>query len=154
MSIERTIGIPAIDFFLLIRYNTGVTGNIKNTLGKKIRWQRITMSLTLLELAAKSDVSTSHLGRIERGERFPSARVLRKIARPLGFREDELFTLADFLSPAPTDNAEENSVYIASQLDPYVARVLGQEPVKVQQAVIKIFTLFKDIAKSMSKDSD
>ena len=112
------------------------------------------MSLTLLELAAKSDVSTSHLGRIERGERFPSARVLRKIARPLGFREDELFTLADFLSPAPTDNAEENSVYIASQLDPYVARVLGQEPVKVQQAVIKIFTLFKDIAKSMSKDSD
>jgi len=154
MSIERTIGILAIDFFLLIRYNTGVTDNIKNTLGKKIRWQRITMSLTLLELAAKSDVSTSHLGRIERGERFPSARVLRKIAKPLGFREDELFTLADFLPPAPTDNAEENSVYIVSQLDPYVVRVLSQEPVKVQQAVIKIFTLFKDITKSISKDSD
>jgi len=44
-------------------------------------------------------VSASHLGRIERGERFPSGSVLRRIAGPLGFEEDELFTLAGYLCP-------------------------------------------------------
>ena len=53
-----------------------------NDLGKIIKQQRITIPLTLQELTAKAAVSSSHLGRIERGERFPSAHVLRKIARP------------------------------------------------------------------------
>ena len=54
-------------------------------LGKIIKQQRIKVPLTLQELAAESGVSSSHLGRIERSERFPSARILRKIAKPLGF---------------------------------------------------------------------
>ena len=33
------------------------------------------------------------------GESFPSARILRKIARPLSLDEHELFALADYLSP-------------------------------------------------------
>ena len=70
-----------------------------NDLGRILKQQRITVPLTLQELAKTSGVSSSHLGRIERGERFPSARILRKIAKPLGFDEDELFTLAGFLSP-------------------------------------------------------
>ena len=49
--------------------------------------------LTLGELGARSGVLTSHLGHIERGERFPSAQILHKIAKPLGFDEDELFRL-------------------------------------------------------------
>ncbi len=71
----------------------------RNELSKMLRQQRVMMSLTLAELAEKSGVSSSHLGRIERGERFPSGRTLRKLAKPLGFEETELFTLANYLSP-------------------------------------------------------
>ncbi len=110
--------------------------------------------LTLQELATMSGVSPSHLGRLERGERFPSARILRKIAKPLGFEEDELFTLAGYLSPPPQGIAEGGADYIGKRVDPYVARVLGQETLEVQHAVIGILTLLKSIAKSTSKENN
>jgi len=122
--------------------------NHKNQLGGIIKQQRVTVPLTLQELAASSGVSSSHLGRIERGERFPSARILRKIAKPLGFEEDELFALAGYLSPLSPRIAERNPEYSGNRLDPYVARVLAQEPVKVQHAVIGILTILKSIAKT------
>ena len=126
---------------------------VSNDLGKIIKQQRITVPLTLQELAATSGVSSSHLGRIERGERFPSARILRKIAKPLGFDEDELFTLAGFLSPQPSGVAEDISPrYIARQLDPYVAKMLAEEPAEVQRAIIGILSLIKSIARSMTKE--
>ena len=122
--------------------------NISN-LGRILKQQRLTIPLTLQELASSSDVSSSHLGRIERGERFPSARILRRIARPLGFDEDELFTLAGFLSPQPSGVADEGSPkYNVRQLDPYVAKMLAEEPVEVQRAVIGILSLLKSVAKS------
>jgi len=96
-----------------------------------------------------SGVSSSHVGRIERGERFPSARILRKIAKPLGFEEDELFALAGYLSPQSPGVAENPVKYGGEQLDPYVARMLAQEPVAVQHAVIGILTMLKSIAGSM-----
>jgi transcriptional regulator with XRE-family HTH domain len=121
-------------------------------LGKILKQQRITVPLTLQELAAESGVSSSHLGRIERGERFPSARILRKIAKPLGFNEDELFTLAGFLSPQTSGVAEESGVrYASRQLDPYVAKVLGEEPPEIQRAVIGILSLLKSVARGTSK---
>jgi len=111
--------------------------------------------LTLQELATTSNVSASHLGRIERGERFPSARILRKIAKPLGFDEDELFTLAGFLSPPSSGVAEERyPSYGSRQLDPYVAKILSDEPVEVQRAVIGILTMLKSVAKGIPKGSD
>jgi len=70
----------------------------KDHIGLIIKQQRISTPLTLQELSKKAEVSASHLGRIERGERFPSAHILRKIAGPLGFEENELFTLAGYLS--------------------------------------------------------
>jgi transcriptional regulator with XRE-family HTH domain len=119
-------------------------------LGKIIKQQRIKVPLTLQELAAASNVSSSHLGRIERGERFPSARILRRIAKPLGFDEDELFTLAGFLSPQE-GIAEPSANYSARQLDPYVARMLAEEPPEVQRAVIGILSLLKSVARGMAK---
>jgi len=107
----------------------------------------------LQELAAKSAVSASHLGRIERGERFPSASILRKIAKPLGFEEEELFTLAGYLSPQPAAIAESYREYGAGKLDPYVGRMLAQEPVEVQRAVLGILTILKAIARSFTKES-
>jgi transcriptional regulator with XRE-family HTH domain len=121
-----------------------------NNLGKILKQQRISVPLTLQELASETGVSSSHLGRIERGERFPSARILRKIAKPLGFDEDELFTLAGFLTPH-TGVAEEGGRYTGRQLDPYVARILGEEPPEVQRAIIGILSLLKSVARGMEK---
>ena len=126
--------------------------NYKNHLGGIIKQQRISLPLTLQELAAQSVVSASHLGRIERGERFPSAHILQRIAKPLGFEEDELFTLAGYLSPQSPMIAEKSPVYGGERLDPYVARVLAQEPVETQRAVIGILTILKSIAKSIGKE--
>ena len=98
-----------------------------------------------------SSVSPSHLGRIERGERYPSGSILRKIAKPLGFKENELFTLAGYLSPQPSVMSETESPYSGQRLDPYVARMLGQEPIEVQRAVLGILTILKSIAQGMTK---
>jgi transcriptional regulator with XRE-family HTH domain len=125
--------------------------NSINNLGKILKQQRISVPLTLQELASETGVSSSHLGRIERGERFPSARILRKIAGPLGFDEDELFTLAGFLTPRASGVAEEGGRYTGHQLDPYVARMLGEEPPEVQRAIIGILSLLKSIARGMGK---
>ena len=123
--------------------------NVKRSgLGELIRQQRVAIPLTLQELASLSATSPSHLGRVERGERFPSARILKKIAKPLGFEENELFTLAGYLSPQPSAISETQPSYSGGQLDPYVSRVLAQEPVETQRAVIGILSLLKSIAKS------
>ena len=121
-------------------------------LGEIIRRQRVTIPLTLQELANMSGVSPSHLGRIERGERYPSARVLRRIAKPLGLGEDELFTLAGYLSPHSSAVAEAESGYSGGRVDPYVAGVLAREPAEVQRALIAILTILKNIAKGVPKE--
>jgi transcriptional regulator with XRE-family HTH domain len=108
--------------------------------------------LTLQELAERSSVSASHLGRIERGERFPSAHILRKIAKPLGFDEDELFMLAGFLSTRSPTTAENSPAYSSERLDPYAAGILSQEPVEVQRAVIVILSILRSVAKSTKKE--
>ena len=65
-----------------------------NDIGDIIGQARLTKGLTLQELAAESGVSSSHLGRIERGERSPSIDILKKIAKPLGFEGADLLLLA------------------------------------------------------------
>ena len=122
-------------------------------LGEIIRQERVRIPLTLQELATMSAVSPSHLGRIERGERFPSAGILRKIAKPLGFGEDELFTLAGYLSPRLDTISETQQSYSGGRLDPYVSKVLAQEPVEVQRAVIGILSMLKSIAKASAKET-
>jgi transcriptional regulator with XRE-family HTH domain len=140
------------DICQLANYNNIKMDNKKNDLGKLLKQQRINVSLTLQELAAKSGVSPSHLGRIERGERFPSARILRKIAKHLSFDENELFTLAGFLSPQTAGVAEKRKTYETThQLDPYVAKLLAEEPLEIQRAVIGILSLLKSVSKNMSK---
>jgi len=121
-------------------------------LGEIIRQQRVSIPLTLQELASQSSTSPSHLGRIERGERFPSARILRKVAKPLGFEEDELFTLAGYLSPRPNTISEAQAGYSRGRLDPYVSKLLAQEPPEVQHAVIGILAILKSIAKNIAAE--
>jgi len=86
---------------------------------------------------------------MERGERFPSAVILRKIAKPLDFEESELFSLAGYLSPQSSSPDERSADYGDGRLDPYVGRILSQEPVEVQRTVIGILSILKSIAKTV-----
>ena len=45
--------------------------------------------------------------------------------------------------------AEDIPDYSGRQLHPYVARMLAEEPVEVQRAVIGILSILKSIAKAM-----
>ena len=119
-----------------------INNNINKDMGRMLRQHRLIMELTIRQLAAASGVSSSHLSRIEKGERFPSASVLQKIAKPLGFEENELFTLAGYLSPGI---GEEDSGHRGGQLDPYVASVLSQEPIEVQRVVIGIINILRSM---------
>ena len=125
--------------------------NKSNDLGRIIKQQRILIPLTLKELADISKVSSSHLGRIERDERFPSARILRKIAKPLGFGEEELLRLAGFLSPVKAD--EETKETASGHLDPVVAKMLAEESPETQRAVVGILSILKSIAKGIAKEN-
>lgn len=63
--------------------------NDSKALGQRIKELRLLAGLTLRQLSVESLVSASHLGCIERRERLSSARILRKIAKPLGFDQSE-----------------------------------------------------------------
>ena len=121
---------------------------IRSGFGEVLRRERVRIPLTLQELSAMSGVSPSHLGRIERGERFPSAGVLKNIAKPLGLEEDEIFTLAGYLSPQSNAVSDMQPDYGSNRLDPYVSRLLAQEPIEIQRAVVGLLSIIKSIAKS------
>ena len=121
----------------------------ENKIGEIIKQRRVSIPLTLCELGSNSGVSQSHIGRIERGERFPSAPVLRRIAKPLGFKEEDLFMIAGFLSSPSSDQENSaSSVYDNLAIDPFVANLLAREPAEVQRAVIGILSLIKSIARA------
>ncbi len=127
-----------------------IMNDYRKNLGKILKQQRLSVNLTLHQLSDASGVSPSHLGRIEKGERFPSADILQRIARPLGFGEEELFTLAGYLSPHINLEPDKEVKAVKNELDPYVARVLSQEPVEVQRAVVGILTILKSISGSLT----
>jgi len=122
----------------------------RNELARILRQQRVMRELTLEALSEMSGVSASHLGRIERGERFPSAHILRKIGNVLGIAVAELLTLGGYLSAQPSEAEKPSGV----RLDPYVVTVLSLEPVEVQRAVVGILSVLKSIAQAHSKPSE
>lgn len=123
-----------------------MTAGNRNDLTRILRQQRVMRELTLQQLSEMSGVSSSHLGRIERGERFPSASVLRRLAKPLGLSEVELFSLAGYLSPQTSATVEGGEEHNIGRLDPYVASLLASEPVAIQRALVGILTIMKQIA--------
>jgi len=124
-----------------------MTEQPNGNLGKLLRQRRHMAELTLHELSTKSGVSTSYLGRIENGERYPSASVLRRISKPLGISEIELLIAAGFLSPQPSTEVESQK---EAMLDPYVASALAREPVEIQRTALTLISILKYIAKSIA----
>ncbi len=120
--------------------------NGSSHIGTMLKSRRLVMAQTLSELATASAVSASHIGRIERGERFPSASVLRRVAKPLGLSEVELFTVAGYFTATPSDTSQSTTSDITGNLDGYVASVLAAEPVSKQCAIIGIFNILKAIS--------
>jgi transcriptional regulator with XRE-family HTH domain len=109
-------------------------------LGRIMKERRLAARLTLAELAQSSAVSQSHLARIENGQRFPSARVLSKIAAPLGFEQGEILSLAGYLSDELPHQGEPGG------LDPLVARALAGETFEMQRVVLVLLENIKAIA--------
>jgi len=99
--------------------------NEAQNLGTLIKRQRIRIGLTLQTLSAKSGVSTTHLSRIEKAQRYPSTNILRKIAQPLGLEEKELFNLAGYLpSEQPMSPGQERHK-LRAELDILLNRVIA-----------------------------
>jgi len=123
-------------------------GDSRSDLGRILKQRRLMIPLTLQELARDSGVSSSHLGRIERGERYPSARILRQVSKPLNLSESELFLQAGFLSSTASGDDEESEK--CGRLDPYVASVLAKESEELQRTVVAILTIMKDLARMIN----
>jgi len=119
--------------------------------GRLLKQRRLMIPMTLCELGRAAGVSPSHLGRIERGERYPSARILKKLAKPVGIDGPELMVMAGYLSPQSDDGAMNVGW---QRLDPYVAAVLSQETVEVQRAAVAIISVLKGIARSLLPDTN
>jgi transcriptional regulator with XRE-family HTH domain len=119
--------------------------------GRLLKQRRVMIPMTLYELGRAAGVSPSHLGRIERGERYPSARILKRLAKPLGIEEPELMAMAGYLSPQSNDRPDSTGW---QRLDPYVAAVLSQEPVEVQRAAVAIVSVLKGMTKSLLPSSN
>ena len=115
------------------------------SIGNVLRQQRLSLSLTVREIAEQAAVSTSLITRIEKGTRFPSVGVLKRIAKPLLFDEQELITLAGYRSPS---KPRSETVTESGRLDPYVAAILAEDPVEVQRAAVSILVVLKNIAEA------
>ena len=97
--------------------------NETENLGVIVKRQRNRLGLTLLDLSNKSGVSVSHLGRIENAQRYPSTTVLRKISKPLGLNENELFNLAGYLPIDKPKTPDLEKHKLLAELDILVDRV-------------------------------
>ena len=64
-------------------------GNLK-TLGQRIKRLRKLRDLLQVDLAVRAGISTEYIGSIEQGLRYPSLRVLQKIAKILKVNVSDL----------------------------------------------------------------
>jgi transcriptional regulator with XRE-family HTH domain len=71
-------------------------GDIKKTIGNRLRDLRNEYGWSQEELAHRAEISPSHMGRLERGERGATIHSLEKVTNALGITFEELFR---FLNP-------------------------------------------------------
>ena len=91
---------------------------MNNNLGVILKARRKEKGLTLMQLSSLSGLHTAHIGRIERGERFPKGSTLRKLAEPLGFSEFELCKLAGFISQDTVHRVDKVKCPCCGELNP------------------------------------
>ena len=101
-------------------------------LGKRIKEKRIQSHLTQEQLGEMCDLSTAHIGHIERGTRIPSVDVLFQISQVLNVSIDYLIF----------DSVSNNN--ILSNID---SMLKNNEPAKVNQFLNTIKVLADNIDK-------
>ena len=124
----------------------------KDEIGTLIKQQRIFLGFTRAELGKKAGLSPSVICRVERGERFPTARTLHKLAKVLDISEVELFIRADYLSEPESNKKIEEDTQIM-KLDPRVIFELSKEPVKTQRAVLTLLKMLRSIATDIASEA-
>jgi transcriptional regulator with XRE-family HTH domain len=117
-------------------------------IGSILKQLRVRADISRVQLSAVSGVSPSHLTRIENGQRFPSAKILRRIAPHLHIGEVELLSLAGYVSVGQYGGLGSAD---SAKLDPNVVAILSQEPVEVQRAVVSILSMVKYIAEGIAR---
>ncbi|GHO95981.1 hypothetical protein KSF_060290 [Reticulibacter mediterranei] len=85
--------------------------DLQEIVGKVIRQERQLRQMTIKELGEKAGLSEIYVGEIERGQKYPSAKVLESLARALDLDLAELLELM----------AEE----IRSEREPQMTRAIG-----------------------------
>lgn len=65
-------------------------GNLK-VLGQRIQKARKQKGLLQVDLAVRVGISSSYVGSIEQGLRYPSLKILQKMAKTLGMDVKDLF---------------------------------------------------------------
>ncbi|MDO8886686.1 helix-turn-helix transcriptional regulator [Candidatus Oleimmundimicrobium sp.] len=105
----------------------------KKTLRFFLKKQREKKGLSIRALAKYSDVSDSFLSQIELGKRFPSAKVLRKLARPLGVKEEILMREAGYL---PEMVREESAKYGVECVD--VSKLSEEDKRLVRDMIVRL----------------
>lgn len=96
-----------------------------NKLGERLKARRVEKGMSLRVLSGMCGVHASHLGRIERGERQPSAPILCALGEPLDFTEVELLKMAGYLSPDLVDDRIERfKIGIKGEITQAMARLL------------------------------
>ena len=85
---------------------------LDKTVGANIRRERDLRKLTRDELAELIDLTVSHLGLIERGERGATPVVLNKLCSVLGVTADYLFTERSRATSAREGNENTEGVYL------------------------------------------
>ena len=120
----------------------------QKSIGKLVRDRRVSMGLSIEDIARQTGISASHLSRIEGGERRPSGHVLQKAARSLKFEESELMFAAGYLTKVPATDSDALPAF-EGHLDPFVARMLAQEPVEVQRLAYAMALAMKSAARDL-----
>ncbi|MDF2610551.1 MAG: sinR 6 [Lachnospiraceae bacterium] len=112
--------------------------DVSKIIGDRVRIIRNSKGLSIEELAHRADISNTHLGHIERGDRSPTVEMLGKIVIALDISFAELFS--DF----PMPNSENDTV-----LTLFINRLntLNNSEQKIVLDIIE--NLFK-LAKSLS----
>lgn len=75
------------------------------TVGEYVRQRREEAGLSIRELARRADIDFTHLSRIEKGEKRPTAESLQKIGDALGIDSGELLAYAGIHPSLPEPRA-------------------------------------------------
>jgi transcriptional regulator with XRE-family HTH domain len=87
--------------------------NVKEILAQNLKKHRKRLGITQPELAESAGLSTNYLGMIEVARNFPTADVLERLAKALGIKSNELFSVSD----SPEIAMEQLQMAILCKLD-------------------------------------